>query len=383
MEFNILKKAENVKARAGKFKTSHGIFNTPIFMPVGTQGTVKTLSPDELEEIGIDVILCNAFHLYLRPGIELIKQFGGLHKFINWNKPILTDSGGYQVFSLGTPRLGSKRCVPLSKASREGVEFKSPVDGSTHFFTPEKVIQIQVDLGSDIIMPLDNVVGYPCSYEEAKVANDITLDWVVKSKSVFKNIGSGRMLFGIIQGSVYTELRRESTVFLAGEGFDGFSFGGMSVGEPSSIMLERIEEIIPLLPEDKPRYLMGVGTPVDILESVERGIDMFDCALPTRNARNGCSFTSTGKVIIKNAIYKNDSGPLDPNCDCYTCRNYSRAYLRHLFNAGEILGLKLNTYHNIYFYNKLMKNIRRAIEESRFNDFKKEFICKYQSCNQT
>ena len=380
-EFNILKRDENTKARTGYVKTSRGIFNTPIFMPVGTQGTVKTLTPEELEEIGIEIILCNSFHLYLRPGIELIKQSGGLHKFIHWNRPVLTDSGGYQVFSLGVPRPGSKRSIPLSRANREGVEFKSPVDGNTHFFTPVKVIQIQVDLGCDIMMPLDNVVGYPCSHEEAKVANDITLDWASKSKNIFKNIGSGQALFGITQGSVYKDLRKESTKFLVDEGFDGFAFGGMSVGEPSAVMFEIIEEIIPLLPEDKPRYLMGVGTPTDLLEAIERGVDMFDCAIPTRNARNGCSFTSLGKVIIKNAIYKNDPGPLDPNCDCYTCRNYSRAYLRHLFNAGEILALRLNTYHNIYFYNKLMKDARNAISEGRFANFKKDFICKYQSCN--
>lgn len=375
MEWTLVKKDKKTKARVGWFKTSHGIFGTPIFMPVGTQGTVKTISPQDLEEIGINTILCNAFHLYLRPGSELIKQCGGLHRFIHWNKSIITDSGGYQVFSLGVPRPGTKRSIPLSKANREGVEFKSPIDGSTHFFTPEKVIQIQADLGSDIIMPLDNVVGYPCGYEEARIANDITLDWAKKSKTSLK---TSQMLFGIIQGSIYIDLRKKSAKVLSEENFPGFAIGGLSVGEPPSATLEILENVIPILPEERPRYLMGVGTPQDILEAIERGIDMFDCALPTRNARNGCSFTSIGKIIVKNAIYKDDFGPLDPNCNCYTCKNYSRAYLRHLFNAEEILAMRLNTYHNLYFYTKLMKGAREAILEERFLEFKKEFLIEYK-----
>jgi len=377
MDFRIKKKDRRTRARVCTIKTAHGEFVTPVFMPVGTQGTVKTLSPGELEEIGVEAILCNAFHLYLRPGVEVIRQAGGLNKFINWNRPIITDSGGYQVFSLGAPRPGSKRLKPLSKANREGVEFRSPVDGSLHLFTPEKVIQIQTDLGADIVMPLDNVVGYPSSYEETKSAHQITIEWALKSKRVMENTRSKASLFGIIQGGIYPELRKEAAEILSREGFKGFAFGGLSVGESSSTMFEVLEQTVPVLPEDSPRYLMGVGTPVDIIEAIERGVDMFDCALPTRNARNGCSFTGRGKVIIKNALYKNDFGPLDPDCNCYVCRNFSRAYLRHLFNAEEILGLRLNSYHNIFFYTNLIRNIRRAILEDRFLEFKEEFLQKY------
>lgn len=378
MDFNIEAQDKKSKARIGIINTIQGKFATPVFMPVGTQGTVKTLSPGELGDIGFEIMLCNAFHLYLRPGAELIKKAGGLHRYINWDRPILTDSGGYQVFSLGTPRVGAKRKESLSKAKRDGVEFKSPIDGSAHFFTPEKVIEIQQDIGSDIMMPLDNVIGYPASKEEARLANDITLDWADKSKKALISSGSKQALFGIIQGSVYPDLRKESAKGLADIGFDGYALGGMSVGEPSSAMFELIDGILPVLPKDKPRYLMGVGTPVDIIEAIDRGIDMFDCALPTRNARNGCSFTSRGKVIVKNAVYKEDFSPLDPECDCYTCKNFTRAYLRHLFNADEILGLRLNTYHNLYFYNKLIKNARTAIEKGRFDEFKKEFLGKYE-----
>jgi len=382
MIFNISNTDKKSKARAGELKLSRGVLHTPIFMPVGTLGTVKAMTQNELNDIGFEIILGNTFHLYLRPGLDTIKASEGLHKFINWQKPILTDSGGYQVFSLGTPRLDSKRKESLSKVKTDGVEFKSPIDGSTHFFTPEKVVEIQHILGSDIMMPLDNVVGYPASHQAAKTACEVTLEWAKKSKQALKALGSEQALFGIVQGSVYKDLRMESAKALVGEDFDGYSIGGLSVGEPLSLAYDMIDEIMPVLPENKPRYLMGVGTPIDILEAVERGVDMFDCALPTRNARNGCSFTSQGKIIIKNAIYKNDFGKLDPECDCYTCRNYSRAYLRHLFNAEEILAPRLNTYHNLYFYHKMMKDMRSAILEGKFTEFKKQFLKKYSNAEE-
>lgn len=383
MDFNIEIQDKKSGARTGRIKTPRSEFKTPVFMPVGTQGTVKTIDFNELKEASSGIILSNAFHLYLRPGVDIIKKAGGLHKFIGWNGSILTDSGGYQVFSLGAPRPGSKRREALTKANREGVDFKSPFDGSAHFFTPEKVVEIQGIIGSDIIMPLDNVVGYPCSKEEARLASNITIDWAAKSKKALKASGSKQALFGIVQGSVYPELRRENACALVAEDFDGYAFGGMSVGEPQSLMLELIEQVVSVLPEEKPRYLMGVGTPLDMLESIERGVDMFDCAMPTRNARNGCSFTSQGKIIVKNAVYKEDFGPLDPECDCYTCRNYSRAYLRHLFNANEMLGLRLNSYHNLYFYNRLMEKARQAIENGTFSDFKQKLTEKYVSGSAT
>jgi len=379
MDFNIIKQEKIGLARTGVIKTERGEINTPVFMPVGTQGSVKTLSPADLSEIGVEAILCNAFHLYLRPGTEIIKKAGGLHRFINWDRPIITDSGGYQVFSLGTPRLGSRRTESLSKPGKDGVEFKSPIDGSAHTFTPEKVIQIQSDLGSDILMPLDHVVGYPATREQAKLANDTSMEWAMKSRRAFAGTGSRSSLFGIIQGSIYKDLRKESARILSESDFPGFSIGGLSVGEPASDMYSILEEVMPLLPENKPRYLMGVGTPVDLLESIERGVDMFDCALPTRNARNGCSFTSGGRIIVKNAEYKDDPRPLDPECGCYTCRNFSRSYLRHLFNAEEILALRLNSYHNIYFYIKLMEKARLAVQNSSFAEFKSGFLKKYNS----
>lgn len=351
--FEILKEDKNSKARVGRLHTPHGIIETPVFVPVGTQGTVKTLSPYDLEEIGVNIILSNAYHLYLRPGDNLIKQSGGLHKFMNWEKVILTDSGGYQVFSL----------PDFIKVKDEGVYFKSHIDGSSHFLSPEDVIDIQVNLGADIIMVLDIPVSYPCEYKKAKEARDRTNKWAKRSKDRWQttNTQNNSLLFSIIQGSMYQDLRKEAIEELIEIDFPGYAYGGLSVGEPKDITFEIISETVDFIPKNKPRYLMGVGKPEDILQAVKYGIDMFDCILPTRLGRYGVAFTSKGKVLIKNSEYKDDFSSLDENCNCYTCKNFSRAYLRHLYKAGEILVMRLLTYHNIYFYTRLMEKIREGI----------------------
>jgi len=336
-------------------------------MPVGTQGTVKSLLPETVRELGAEIILSNTYHLYLRPGHQLIKKLGGLHRFMNWNGPILTDSGGFQVYSLGA----------LRKISEEGVTFQSHIDGSRHFISPEISIEIQEALGSDIVMCFDECTPYPADFDYAQKSLDLTLRWAERSKKAKKE--NGQALFGIVQGSVYPELRKKAIQEIINIGFDGYALGGLSVGEPIETMLELVAEHAPLLPENAPRYVMGVGTPGDILACVERGIDMFDCVIPTRCARNGLLFTKFGKIVIKNAIFREDENPIDPQCDCYTCRNYSRAYLRHLFMAKEILALVLNTIHNVRHYMALMEEIRSAIEEEKFDDLKKSIMAAAKS----
>ncbi len=356
----------------GLIKTAHGEIETPVFMPVGTQGTVKAVTKDQLLSTKPQIILGNTYHLYLRPGIEVIQYFGGLHRFINWEKPILTDSGGFQVFSLSREKSKAGKHKAEVILTEEGVKFKSHLDGSWHFFTPEFVIHIQEIIGSDIIMPLDICPPYPVSHTTAKDAVIKTLNWLERSKKAKKNDWQG--LFGIIQGSVYQDLRKESAIKTVDMDMDGYSIGGLSVGEPAELMYEMTEVVIPFIPEDKPRYLMGVGTPENIIESVDRGVDMFDCVMPTRNARNGTLFTTYGRINIKAAKFKFSDDPVDPECDCYTCRNFSKGYIRHLFNAEEITGMILATIHNLRFYTRLMENIRKSIKENRFKDFKKDFL---------
>lgn len=366
IKFELLKEAKDCKARLGKLYTPHGVVETPIFMPVGTRATVKAMTPEEVRDLGAQIILSNTYHLYLRPGHELIKEAGGLHKFMNWHGPILTDSGGFQVFSLGN----------LRKIMEEGVEFKSHIDGSTHFISPEKSIEIQNALGSDIIMCFDECTPYPCSYEYAKESMERTTRWAKRCKEYHKNWDK-QGLFGIVQGSMFRDLREQSAKDLVDLDFPGYAIGGLSVGEPTELMCEVLDYTTPLLPKNKPRYLMGVGTPDYLFEAVIRGVDMADCVLPTRVARNGTVLTSHGKLVIRNAKYSKDFSKLDPECDCYTCTNYSRAYIRHLFNVNEILGARLTTIHNLYFLIKLMENIRKAIKEDRLLEYKDEFYKKY------
>ena len=355
--FELLKTETNTKARLGLITTGHGTIETPVFMPVGTQAAVKTLTPEELKENDTSIILSNTYHLFLRPGNKLIKNMGGLHKFMNWNGPILTDSGGFQVFSLNK----------LAKIKEEGVYFNSHINGSKCFLSPEISMEIQQDLGADIVMAFDEPVPYPSSYEYAKNSNEMNSRWAERCKK--NHSEENQALFGIIQGAMFKDLRKQSAENILEIGFDGYAIGGLSVGEPKDLMLEFVDYTAPLLPEEKPRYIMGVGTPTDIIKGILCGIDMFDCVLPTRNARNGTLFTSEGKVVIKNSKYADDESPPDPICLCYTCRHYSRAYLRHLFVAQEILSSRLNTIHNVYFYNNLMKRIREEIKKDSLLDF--------------
>ena len=357
--FEIIKKDPFSKARLGRIETNHGSFSTPAFLPVGTQGTVKSLTPEELVEVGVEVILGNTYHLYLRPGHETIGRLGGLHTFIHWNRPILTDSGGYQIFSLSK----------LRKISDDGVTFQSHIDGSLHYLTPEKVVEIQRTLGSDIAMVLDECIPYPSPYEYVKASTSLTTQWATRSLEIRKETDPA--LFAIVQGGMYQDLREESAQTLVKMDFQGYAIGGVSVGEPKSVMLSVLEWTTPFLPEDVPRYLMGVGTPEDILDAVMLGIDLFDCVLPTRNARNGMLFTSLGKMAIKQAQYAEDERPVDETCACYTCRHYSRAYLRHLYLANEILSSRLNTIHNLYYYINFIKSIQEAIREGRLLNFYK------------
>lgn len=365
VRYELLKTCSRTKARAGILHTPHGSFETPIFMPVGTQATVKTMTPEEVRDLGAGIILSNTYHLYLRPGSELVREAGGLHRFMNWPHGILTDSGGYQVFSLG----------PLRKITEEGVKFKSHIDGSEHFFTPEKSIQIQMDLGADIVMAFDECPPYPCSHEYAKKSLEMTTRWAKRCQRAHTR--EDQALFGITQGGMFTDLRRESAARLVELDFPGYAIGGLSVGEPKPLMYEMLDATVPELPVGKARYLMGVGSPDCLLEGVERGVDMFDCVLPTRVARNGLAFTTHGKVVIRNAQYAKDFERLDPECGCYTCQNYSRAYLRHLFKAEEILVYRLLTIHNLHVLLELMRNIRQSIMEDRFLEYKKEFFDKY------
>jgi queuine tRNA-ribosyltransferase len=355
MKFEL--KNNDTDARRGQITFPRGTIETPAFMPVGTYGTVKAMTPEELVGIGAEIILGNTFHLMLRPGMEVIKEFGGLHSFMNWDKPILTDSGGFQVFSLAESR----------KITEEGAHFKSPVDGSKVFLGPEEAIQIQHDLNSDIVMIFDECTPYPATEQEAADSMRLSLRWAKRSKEAHGD--SKNALFGIVQGGMYQTLREESLNGLKEIGFDGYAIGGLSVGEPVELMMEVLDNIMPGMPEDRPRYLMGVGTPENLVESVRRGIDMFDCVMPTRNARNGHLFTESGDIRIRNATHRHDQLPIDENCDCYTCQNYSRAYLHHLDKTNEILGARLNTIHNLYYYQYLMKGLRTAIEENKLREF--------------
>ncbi|AAC07288.1 tRNA guanosine(34) transglycosylase Tgt [Aquifex aeolicus] len=360
------------KARRGRIYTPHGVIETPVFMPVGTQGTVKAMLHKLLDEIGTQIILGNTYHLYLRPGTEIIKKAGGLHRFISWNKPILTDSGGYQVFSLAKGKFGNRKAKV--KVSDEGVEFQDHLQGDKHFFTPEKVVEIQEIFGSDIMMPLDECVEYPVDKNYAEKALKRTINWLERSIKAKKR--EDQVLFGIVQGAFWKDLRKKAVeeTLKFDEFLFGYSIGGLSVGEPKEIMYGMTEVVCELLPEKKPRYLMGVGKPEDILEAVERGVDMFDCVVPTRNARTGTLYTSQGVVDIRHSKWKEDFSPLDPECDCYTCRNFSKAYLRHLFVAEEISAYVLNTIHNLRFYLKMMEEVRKAIEEKRFKELKEKYL---------
>jgi queuine tRNA-ribosyltransferase len=369
LKFSLVSKDVSSKARAGFFETDHGIVETPAFMPVGTQGTVKAVNPEFLEkDIKAQIVLSNTYHLYLRPGTEVLEKAGGLHNFMNWQKPILTDSGGYQVYSLSS----------LRKLKEDGVEFRSHLDGSSHFFSPGKVIQIQRSIGSDIMMVLDECTPYPCDIEYAEKSTDLTSKWAGLNKEAFEKTkplyGHKQFLFGIIQGSVYKNLREKSAADLRKLDFDGYAIGGLAVGEPAEEMYSITDFTTDLMPEDKPRYLMGVGRPENILESIERGIDMFDCVMPTRNARHGVIFTSQGVLTLTNSQFKDDFEKLDVNCDCYTCKNYSRAYLRHLFNAGELLALELASIHNLHFYISLMSEARKKILDGSFKEWKNKTI---------
>ncbi len=371
LNLHVLTKDKNCKARTGYFETAHGKVETPIFMPVGTQGTVKAVNKDYLEkDIQAQIVLSNTYHLYLRPGTDVLNEAGGLHEFMNWQKPILTDSGGYQVFSLSE----------LRKLKFDGVEFRSHLDGSKHFFTPSKVIDIQRSIGSDIMMALDECTPYPCDYDYANNSTKLTSSWAILNKDAFENssplYGHNQFLFGIIQGSVYKDLREKSAKDLLALDFDGYAIGGLAVGEPVEIMYEMINFTTDFMPEDRPRYLMGVGRPENILEAIERGVDMFDCVMPTRNARNAYLFTSGGILSMRNAKYKNDFNPVDANCDCFTCKNFSRAYLRHLFIAKEILALELSSIHNLHYYLKLVEQAREHIKQGDFQNWKSEIITK-------
>ena len=368
--FNFKLITEDGKARRGRLFTPHGTIETPVFMPVGTQGTVKAMTHKLLEEIGAQIILGNTYHLYLRPGIEVIRESGGLHRFISWGRPILTDSGGYQVFSLSQGRFGDRKSKV--KVSDEGVEFRDHLAGNLHLFTPEKVIEIQEVFGSDIIMPLDECVEYPIDKSYARKALERTLSWLDRSIKAKKD--SSQALFGIVQGAFFEDLRREAVERTVERELDGYAIGGLSVGEPKEIMYSMTELVCEYLPKDKPRYLMGIGKPEDILNAVAVGVDMFDCVVPTRNARTGTLYTSQGVVNIRHEKYKRDFSPLDPDCGCYTCRNFSKAYLRHLFISEEITSYVLNTIHNLSFYLSLMENIRRAIEEKRFYIFMEQTL---------
>jgi queuine tRNA-ribosyltransferase len=360
--FHLLAKDSSTEARRGLITTVHGKIETPAFMPVGTQGTVKALTPALLTETGAQIILGNTYHLYLRPGHDLIAAFGGLHKFMGWPGPILTDSGGYQVFSLGA----------LRKITEEGVTFKSHIDGSVHTLTPEKAVEIQRALGSDILMVLDECTPYPADETTARRSLERTLRWARRCKDAIREEDGA--LFGIVQGGMHASLRHFSVEALRERDFPGYALGGLSGGEPKELMMDVVEETTPLLPPGRPRYLMGVGTPSDLLTCVSHGIDLFDCVLPTRCARNGLLFTNEEKVVIKHARYRDDRQPIDSLCDCYTCRHFSRAYLRHLFMAGEILAMVLNTIHNVRFYLRLMERIREAIAEGRYGSFMRSFL---------
>lgn len=356
-------KTTSGQARRGEITTAHGVIQTPIFMPVGTYGTVKGMTPRDLTEINAQIILGNTFHLWMRPGLDIMEKFGGLHQFMGWKGPILTDSGGFQVFSLGAMR----------KIKEEGVHFRSPVNGDKLFLTPEESMRIQTVLNSDIVMIFDECTPYPATHTEARLSMEMSMRWARRSRDSFDALGNKNGLFGIVQGGMYEDLRDISLQGLEEIGFDGYAIGGLSVGEPKDDMQRILAHTAPKLPQNKPRYLMGVGTPEDLVNAVGQGIDMFDCVMPTRNARNGWLFTRTGDIRIRNAKFRNDESPLDATCTCYTCKNFSRAYLHHLDRSKEILGAQLNTMHNLHYYLDLMREMREAIEQDRFDEFVTEF----------
>ncbi len=364
--YELLHIDKNSGARRGVVHTPHGDIQTPVFMPVGTQATVKSMTPEEVKEIGAQIILSNTYHLYLRPGEKIVKEAGGLHNFMKWDKPILTDCGGFQVFSL----------ADLRTISEEGVDFRSYLDGSKHFFSPEKVMQIEEDLGADIIMAFDECCPYPSTYEYTKQSMERTTRWAKRCKDAHKTTDK-QALFGIIQGGFYEDLRKKSAVDLIKLDFPGYAIGGISVGEPKEEFLKMLKYTAPLMPENKPRYLMGVGSPDYLIEAALAGIDMCDCVLPTRIARNGTAMTWNGKVVVRNATYERDFSPLDEECDCYTCKNYTKAYIRHLIKCKEILGVRLLSIHNLYFLTKLMERVRIEIEQDNLMNFRKEFYQKY------
>jgi len=366
--FQILYQSRKTKARIGAIITHRGVIETPVFMPVGTQGTIKAMPPEIVSSLGYEIILSNTYHLYLRPGPDIIQELGGIHKFMNWKKLILTDSGGFQVYSLSQFR----------KITEEGILFKSHIDGTEHFFSPIITLEIQKKLGSDILMVLDTCIPYPLSYEETENLTELTHKWAVESFEYWqRHKNEKQAVFGIIQGGMYKDLRRYSAKFITSLEFDGYAIGGLSVGEPLEIRNQMTEISLEYMPYNKPRYVMGIGTPLDIIDAVIRGIDMFDCVLPTRNARRGTVFTSNGFLSIKNASFKDDSLPLDPECECYTCRNFSRGYLRHLFHAKELLVYFLLTLHNLFYYAKLMKHIKNAIKTETLENLREEIAQYY------
>lgn len=365
MHFTLKKKDSATAARTGRLQTAHGEIKTPVFMPVGTQATVKAMTPHEVEELGARMVLGNTYHLNIRPGTEIIRKSGGLHKFMGWSRSILTDSGGYQVFSLSK----------LRKITTEGVHFQSHVDGQALFLGPREAMRIQRELGSDIAMVFDECTQYPCEYDDAAKSLELTTKWAAECKE--QERAPGQQVFGIVQGGMYPDLRRQSAEALVDLGFDGYAVGGLSVGEPEAAMYEVLDSTLPVLPAEHPRYLMGVGTPPQILEAVARGVDMFDCVLPTRIARNGSAFTARGCIPIKAGRYKEDLDPIEPGCECYACQNFSKAYIRHLINVNEILASRLMTIHNLYFYLNLMRQARRHIVAGTYDTFYREFVSGY------
>lgn len=367
IDFKLIKTDSSSAARLGSLTTPHGKIDTPIFMPVGTHATVKAMTPEELTEVGAQIILANTYHLYMRPGHELVARMGGLHEFMHWQGPILTDSGGFQVFSLGE----------LRKITEEGVKFQSHLDGSYHFISPETSMAIQEALGGDIIMCFDECPPYPADYAYIAKSMEMTGRWALRCKNVKKR--ADQALFGIVQGGMFSDLRERSALALQEIGFDGYALGGVSVGEEKELMHDVMGFSAPFFPVDKPRYVMGIGAPEDLIEGINAGFDMFDCVMPTRNARNGMVFTSFGRLNIKGSRYAEDRLPIDPECGCYVCKNYSRAYLRHLFKSGEILASRLNTWHNLHYYLSLMAGARRAIAEDRFADFRRDFYAKRET----
>lgn len=354
LKFKVIKELDNGLTRAGVLETAHGMVETPVFMPVGTQATVKTMTPEELQDVGAQIILSNTYHLYLRPGHDLVAEAGGLHKFMNWHGPILTDSGGFQIFSLGE----------LRKIKDEGITFHSHIDGSSHFMSPEKAMEVQRALGSDICMAFDECAPYPCSEEDAEDAVRRTTLWAERCAQA--EMQEHQNIFGIIQGNVYRHLRERSAKEISALDFPGYAIGGLSVGEPKPLMYEMLDYTVPLMPREKPRYLMGVGSPDCLVEGIRRGVDMFDCVLPTRIARNGTVYTSEGRITVRNAVFARDLSPLDQECSCYTCSHYSRAYIRHLLNVNEVLGIRLTTIHNLHFIISLVKRLREAILDGTF-----------------